>query len=417
MSSSPTHPCGRSTPLRRRIGPNVDPLEVGYDYDNQPATVSNGNFSRITGLVYPDGEVTYIYSPLGSEDPMDDPNSRISRPLWLGVGTGYVDYSYVGLDMFAIVSYTEPWLQLDRTASHNGHRQFSGYIGDSATDNPGIYPGFDRFGRVARQAWVDGEFTVNSHSTTVPSIPPVVEQVYGYDHNSNRTAAYDGRPGSDNWPHSFEYDYDGLDRLAEAKRGPWDSQASTPGVTSPGTGSQRWDLDLLGNWAEFDTNYQSGSYQDAEPREHNGVNELTFRDHPSGLDLDLTYDDNGNMATQEVPGQLGGGATTVSYVHDAWNRLVSVTYGSTVRAEYEYNALNWRTVKRANTNSAGPLDQQRLMYYDANWQLVEERVDDDLDGTIDRKVQYVWGTRYIDDIVLHRQADGEKVATTTRTTT
>jgi len=60
------------------------------------------------------------------------------------------------------------------------------------------------------------------------------------------------------------------------------------------------------------------------------------------------------------------------------------------------------------------MDQARLMSYGADWRLLEERVDDNLslsawtEGTwspgtdLDRVQQYVWGTRYVDDIVLHR---------------
>lgn len=51
-----------------------------------------------------------------------------------------------------------------------------------------------------------------------------------------------------------------------------------------------------------------------------------------------------------------------------------------------------------------------MMYYSANWQLCEERIDDDSPFTddpthadIDRHVQYVWGHGYIDASVLHRE--------------
>ena len=50
------------------------------------------------------------------------------------------------------------------------------------------------------------------------------------------------------------------------------------------------------------------------------------------------------------------------------------------------------------------------MYYSAGWQLLEERIDDDSPFTpdpgsadIDRHVQHMWGPRYIDDIILHRE--------------
>lgn len=48
------------------------------------------------------------------------------------------------------------------------------------------------------------------------------------------------------------------------------------------------------------------------------------------------------------------------------------------------------------------------MYYSANWQLLEERIDDDnvANPGVDRHMQYVWGPRYIDDLICRRQ-DGD----------
>jgi hypothetical protein len=47
------------------------------------------------------------------------------------------------------------------------------------------------------------------------------------------------------------------------------------------------------------------------------------------------------------------------------------------------------------------------MYYNHNWQLLEEHIDDDFDDLEgfdpNRHMQYIWGMRYIDDIVLRRQ--------------
>ena len=51
------------------------------------------------------------------------------------------------------------------------------------------------------------------------------------------------------------------------------------------------------------------------------------------------------------------------------------------------------------------------MYYSAQWQLLEERIDDEVDGAFGagRTMQYVWPpetspeTRHIDDIVQRRQ--------------
>jgi hypothetical protein len=33
------------------------------------------------------------------------------------------------------------------------------------------------------------------------------------------------------------------------------------------------------------------------------------------------------------------------------------------RVAYWYNGLNWRVIKRADTDSDGDLDEQRAMYY------------------------------------------------------
>lgn len=65
------------------------------------------------------------------------------------------------------------------------------------------------------------------------------------------------------------------------------------------------------------------------------------------------------------------------------------------------------------------LDQKRLMYYGPEWQLLEELVDEAYQASpgIDRHAQYVWGVRYIDDIVSTRQdydpsaEDGPEVVT------
>jgi hypothetical protein len=105
-------------------------------------------------------------------------------------------------------------------------------------------------------------------------------------------------------------------------------------------------------------------------------------------------------------------------------RLVTIitylNYGSTVRSDYRYNGLNWRIEKTADVGPGGvpdgAFDQKRSMYYSADWQLLEEHIDDDTDAMtpdgVDRHMQYVWGPRYLDDIVLRRlDADSNTNAT------
>ena len=63
-------------------------------------------------------------------------------------------------------------------------------------------------------------------------------------------------------------------------------------------------------------------------------------------------------------GLFGTGTNIETYddTHDAWNRLVGVEYGQTVRGSYVYNGLNWRIMKQADTDGTGGPDQQRLMH-------------------------------------------------------
>ncbi len=107
------------------------------------------------------------------------------------------------------------------------------------------------------------------------------------------------------------------------------------------------------------------------------------------------------MTEQDLPS-----LSTKFYTHDAWNRLTSVKVDEAVLGEYEYNALHWRSVKRSRSLGAGGLDEMRLMYYSANWQLLEQRIDRQWPGsgfTEDERAQTFWGKRYIDDAVVRRR--------------
>ena len=243
----------------------------------------------------------------------------------------------------------------------------------------------------------------------------------------------DDRPGAAQ-PISQGYEYDDLHRLVEARRGTWN------GTSVPtGAGSQRWrddfnnvTLDALGNWRQrWIDRDGDGSYADATERDdrtHDIFNRIVGHvlkgQGSGGSDLnlgDLSYDRASNLASWKL--QSGTSATAVTAKHDAWNRLTEVSFGGTLRCRQAHNALHWRSFQlsdRTGTGSgagAGPdgtMDQARLMSYGADWRLLEERVDDNLslsawtEGTwspgtdLDRVQQYVWGTRYVDDIVLHR---------------
>jgi len=99
---------------------------------------------------------------------------------------------------------------------------------------------------------------------------------------------------------------------------------------------------------------------------------------------------------------------------------VKVQVGSDTRIENSYNALNWRVSSRADTDvpGDGSLDEERIMYYNAGWQLVEEDIYEDWSsgnpGAVDERRAHFWGARYIDDLVqtlVDGNADGDYVDT------
>lgn len=213
-------------------------IEYGYTYS------SGGNYNRVSTLTYPKfgppapTVETLKYGTAGS------PDDRISRLVSLtatgvALGQDFAIYGYLGLNMAALVDYPVPDIQLDRTFSHDGKRRTRGHT----TQTQGNYPGWDRFGRVQRQVWVDGLLTVNPvQGAGFPDRPPVVEDVYTYDKASNREGKTDARPGAKWTNRDFDFDYDSLDRLTRANRG----VAGIPFAN--GIGGQEWDLDRLGNW-------------------------------------------------------------------------------------------------------------------------------------------------------------------------
>ena len=380
---------------------------VGLSYDIQP--VASGNRSRRIELTYPDG--WDLGTTYGSSGSIDD---RISRTRDLRDSTTaavYAQYDWIGGGVPAIVTYGIPTVTLSRFLAHNG------------TSSTGTYPGLDRFGRVSTQRWTTSGFGPHATDTDVPNKPPLVETAYLYDNASSRTGAFDGRPGSVQ-PLSQSYDYDGLHRLDEAIRGAWNHNLASPTVTQ-NRDSQDWSLDPLGNWLQVATDLDGTGGFDADETETrdfrdpstntNRVNELfgrTLAVDAGGDELALTYDFAGNILRQELTDD-GTDTTALRYTHDAWNRLVKVQFEDEEedlhpRGEYEYNGLNWRTIRRADTTPADAthaLDQKRLMYYGPEWQLLEERIDDAYPSSpgINRHTQYVWGVRYIDDSVASRQ--------------
>ncbi len=115
----------------------------------------------------------------------------------------------------------------------------------------------------------------------------------------------------------------------------------------------------------------------------NKANEITAINHTTGAAwVTPGYDKAGNMIGIPNPTQTTNGT------YDAWNRLISVSDASTSITN-DYDARGFR-IKRT---SGGVV---RHYYYTPGWQCVEERT-----GTLTSpERQFVWGLRYIDDLVI-----------------
>jgi len=90
-------------------------------------------------------------------------------------------------------------------------------------------------------------------------------------------------------------------------------------------------------------------------------------------------------------------------VYDAWNRMVTISNGSTPIGKYLYDGRNFRIAKL--TYALGVLSETRDIYFTAGWQDIEERI-----GGMTED-QYVWGIRYIDELICRDDATQRLYAT------
>ena len=291
----------------------VEYVYTTSEFDDDAMSVASHNLTRLDDLVYPSDStgsptVTVRYGGTSSAD------NFTSRPIGFDFdGTSSVLYEHVGWGRIAEVDYAAPDVQLDRTFSHEGKRNTQFYSSQAA----GVYPGWDRFGRVRVQAWVDGDLEekrsgqVSDPNADVPGIPPIIEELQTYDRTSNRTGKIDARPGAKRPNRDYDLAYDDLDRLTSTKRGSWGDAYTQTTWTQTATAignSEAWSYDVLGNWDELltdgnfnddfaDTGSGAGYVDLAETRNHNMANELEDIDEnqgAGGVDLSYLYDDSGN---------------------------------------------------------------------------------------------------------------------------
>jgi len=123
------------------------------------------------------------------------------------------------------------------------------------------------------------------------------------------------------------------------------------------------------------------------------------------------YDAAGNMVKGP---DAATPATQRRFVYDAWNRLVAYTdSGDNVIAEYRYDGLNRRIAKLL----AGDDWDRTDYYYNEAWQVLEERLAEDVDEAdkddpaTTMRCQYIWDIRYIDaPVVRFRDTNGDGTA-------
>jgi RHS repeat-associated protein len=352
----------------------------------------SANTIRPTTITYPNGRViTYGY---GASDSVSDALSRIGAIIDDDAGaTHLADYSYLGAGLthgrmptlslplplgegrgegFLVeADYTEPDIEYTLV----------GTAGGNDPDTGDIYRGLDRFGRVKDCYWYN-----YGTSTDVDRIK------YGYDRNGNRLWRENVVARSYGKYFDEKYVYDLVDRLKTMDRGELDDLKSQIGNLQF---AQRWGLDATGNWRSFlEDSDGDASWDLDQTRTSNKVNEVADINESTGPSWATpVYNRPGNMTTIPKPADPTQSFTAT---YDAWNRLVKLEHTSGTVAQYEYDGAKRRTVKK--TYVSGLLNETRHLYdtEPSRWQVVEERVGTSTNP--DR--QFVWGLRYIDDLIL-----------------
>jgi RHS repeat-associated protein len=333
-------------------------VSVQYAY-----ATATPNSTRAVNLTYPNGRIIgFNYGVTGG---MNDYLSRVQAIQ--SDGSDIAQYTYLGLSTVVRITYPQPSVWLDL------------WGGTSGTFN-----GLDQFNRIIDQRW----------QNNITSTPTDIDRYqYGYDQNSNRLwkANVVGTAAVGNLDEG--YTYDTLNRLTQMQRG----TLSGGTITGTPTVQQNWSLDPLGNWSTFAT-AASGTATLTQQRTANTVNEITAITETTGPTwITPAYDAAGNTSTMP---QVADPTQSSTAVYDAWNRMISISDSSGTVGTYSYDGRNRRIAK---TTSA----ETRNFYWTDTWQDVEERVG--TATTMDK--QYVWGIRYIDELVCRDDATPERLYT------
>ncbi|MBI3860974.1 MAG: hypothetical protein HY290_03680 [Planctomycetia bacterium] len=340
----------------------------------------SANTIRPTSMTYPNGRLlNYDYGTSGG---INDSASRIASFIDHDGVTHLADYSYLGRN--SIVQFNEPQPGIQYT--------LVGIQGGNDPDTGDIYRGLDRFSRVTDLTWVPmaGSSSSSSSSSSAAGTNLVRIQ-HGYDRSGNRLWRKDLVAEAYGAEFDELYSYDGLYRLKSMQRGTLNF--SQTAIQNPDF-AQCWSLDSTGNWRNFrEDDTGSGFWDLVQNRSANTVNEITAITNTVGSAwTQPAYNAAGNMTTMPQPATPTA-AYTATY--DAWTRLVKLVdhSGNTVQTN-AYDGRRYRTIR--NGFVAGVLSETRHFIYTAAWQTIEERI-----GVLTTpNCQFVWGRRYIDDLLL-----------------
>ena len=273
-------------------------------------------------------------------------------------------------------------------------------------DTGRLYGALDRFDQLQQLTWWNQE-------------TDFVEQLgYAYDRLGSRLTRRNRPKLADSTApitnqHDEAYHYDELYRLKDMGRGTLNNPHATVPAVEPTLATrtlmQKWNLDQQDNWRVFlEDGNGDGMFETVQVRTHDRSNRVKTI-MSGGPPVSVAFDDVGNMSyIRDVtdPTDLDKG---LYCEYDGWNRLVHVQRGGRPVADYEYDGLGRRIIKRPYTPSGLP-DRARHFYYTHDWRLLEERVEESgkkpWQGRIDRR--YVWGLRGLDDLVLRdRDTSGD----------
>ena len=435
-------------------------LKVQYAY-----TDGSLNHARLMGVIYPNGRVLhYGYCPsslaagqsnssplpLGEGQGVRAPGDAFNRVSFLSEtdadGQRLAEYTYLGRSQVVKVDYSQPSVANDFTTR----------------DRRENYTSFDRFGRVVDHRWTRGATKTDvvrirhgydtagnrlwrkNDVSPLQTTPVYTDELYAYD-GMNQLIAFDrGQLYAVQThaiaPNRTPDEQRAVDRLCLCSEGPCtcgsvcrsgtpvpDTMFPAPGAISDAerldgvrmsmisarkTFAEHWALDPTGNWTGYKQDTDGDGVWDLDQtRTHNAANEITghaeLADPVENAWATPAYDRAGNMVS--VP---KSDLPTSSYqcIYDAWNRLVRVRDGKKTVAEYQYDGRNFRVVKK--TYTTGVFSEVRHFYYTNDWQVLEERASDTLTSdprTLAPVSQFVWGQRYIDDLILRDRdtnADG-----------